>query len=228
MKENLDKGIGWLQRLVDLQNKYGFFSIVKGLIILLLAGYVVFFALNPRYLLDKMETVQAQRHDDAVTRRLNADADIRVMLSRLLHTLDADRVWLIELHNGSKNLSSGLPFLYGDMRIEETAEGIANVDEEYHNFSLSKYPFIAQVFDNGYFWGPIDSVRKTDERLFFKFKANDLNELALLALYAGDKPLGLLGISFCGEKRMNPLLTGRHIRKCGIQIASLLSDYKKL
>ncbi len=224
MNENMEKGIGWLQKLLHLQQKYGFLSICKGLFVLLISGYVLFFTLNPRYLLDKVEAVQASKHDDAVSRRIDADADIRLMLNRLLHILDADRVWLIELHNGSKNLASGLPFLYGDMRIEETAEGIANVDEEYTNFSLSKYPFIAKVFEDGYFWGSIDSIQKTDERLFFKFKSNDVNEMALLALYAGEKPLGVLGISFCGSKRMNPVAVGKNIRKCGIQIASLLTD----
>ena len=53
MQEKIEKGIGWLQKLLHLQEKFGFFSILKSLFILLITGYVVFFALNPRYLLDK-------------------------------------------------------------------------------------------------------------------------------------------------------------------------------
>ena len=52
MEQNVEKGLGWLQKLLGLQKKYGFLSILKGLFILLVTGYVVFFALNPRYLLD--------------------------------------------------------------------------------------------------------------------------------------------------------------------------------
>lgn len=224
MQEGMEKGIGWLQKLLGLQQKFGFFSILKGLFILLLSGYVVFFALNPRYLLDKIDAIENERHHNAVTRRIYVDSEIRLMLHKLLHTLDADRAWLIELHNGSKNLSSGLPFIYGDMLIEEVADGISNVDDEYKDFNLSKYPFIAKVFDDGVFWGPIESIREIDERMYFKFKSNDLNEIAVMALYYGDKPLGVLGISFCGEKQMNEVAVGRAIRKCGVQVATLLSN----
>ncbi len=224
MDGKIEKGIGWLQKLLHLQEKFGFFSILKGLFILLITGYVVFFALNPRYLLDKMEKIQTEQHNDAVSRRMKADADARLILRRLLHTLNADRVWLIELHNGAKNLTSGLPFLFGDMRIEEVADAIPNVDEEYTDFSLSRYPFISKVFDDGYFFGTTDSMREFDERLYYKFKSNDVNEIALLALYQGDKPLGVLGISFCGNKQMDASAVGKAIRKCGIQIATLLSN----
>ena len=46
MQEKIEKGIGWLQKLLHLQEKFGFFSILKSLFILLITGYVVFFALN--------------------------------------------------------------------------------------------------------------------------------------------------------------------------------------
>ena len=130
------------------------------------------------------------------------------MLRKLLYALDADRTWLIELHNGSKNLSSGLPFLYGDMRIEEVADSINNVDDEYTDFQLSKYPFIGKVFDDGFYWGAIETIK----------------EIAILALYAGEKPLGAIGISFCGQKQMDASAVGKAIRKCGIQVATLLSN----
>lgn len=224
MQEKIEKGIGWLQKLLHLQEKFGFFSVLKSLFILLITGYVVFFALNPRYLLDKMEQVQTEQHNDAVSRRMSADANIRMIFNRILPTLDADRVWLIELHNGAKNLTTGLPFLYGDMRIEAVSDGVLNVDEEYTDFSLSKYPFIAKIFEDGYFYGHIESMREFDERLYYKFKSNDVNEMALLALYQGDKPLGVLGISFCGDKQMDASAVGKTIRKCGVQIATLLSN----
>ena len=169
MQEKIEKGIGWLQKLLHLQEKFGFFSILKSLFILLITGYVVFFALNPRYQLDIMEQMQTEQHNDAVSRRMSADANIRMIFNRILPTLDADRVWLIELHNGAKNLTSGLPFLYGDMRIEAVSDGVLNVDEEYTDFSLSKYPFIAKIFEDGYFYGHIESMREFDERPYLPY-----------------------------------------------------------
>lgn len=120
--------------------KYGFFRFLRVLLLLLLTGFVILTITNPHYVLDKVESIQAEQHDESVAKRIQVDADIRLMLRKLLYALDADRTWLIELHNGSKNLSSGLPFLYGDMRIEEVADGINNVDDEYTDFQISKYP----------------------------------------------------------------------------------------
>lgn len=224
--ERIDKGMGWLQKMLNLQNKYGFFSIVKGLFLLFLAGYVVFFALNPKYLLERVTTIQTEQHDNLVRSRLAADSDIRLILSKTMHNTNADRAWLIEFHNGNKNLTTGLPFLFGSMRIEETQDSIPNVDEDYADFSLSKYKLIAKVLDEGGFYGNIKDVQSVDKRLYYKFQSNDINEIALLTIYNEDKPAGIVGLSFCNNKQMDKQLVGKRIRSAGIQIATLLSQIK--
>lgn len=218
--------MGWLQKMLNLQNKYGFFSIVKGLFLLFLAGYVVFFALNPKYLLERVATIQTEQHDNLVRSRLAADSDIRLILSKTMHNTNADRAWLIEFHNGNKNLTTGLPFLFGSMRIEETQDSIPNVDEDYADFSLSKYKLIAKVLDEGFFYGNIKDVQSIDKRLYYKFQSNDINEIALLTIYNEDKPAGIVGLSFCNNKQMDKQLVGKRIRSAGIQIATLLSQIK--
>lgn len=218
--------MGWLQKMLNLQNKYGFFSIIKGLFLLFLAGYVVFFALNPKYLLERVTTIQTEQHDNLVRSRLAADSDIRLILSKTMHNTNADRAWLIEFHNGNKNLTTGLPFLFGSMRIEETQDSIPNVDEDYADFSLSKYKLIAKVLDEGFFYGNIKDVQSIDKRLYYKFQSNDINEIALLTIYNEDKPAGIVGLSFCNNKQMDKQLVGKRIRSAGIQIATLLSQIK--
>lgn len=225
--ERIDKGMGWLQKMLNLQTKYGFFSIIKGLFLLFLAGYVVFFALNPKYLLERVTTIQTEQHDNLIRSRLAADSDIRLVLSKTMHNTNADRAWLIEFHNGSKNLTTGLPFLFGSMRIEETQDSIPNVDEDYADFSLSKYKLIAKVLDDGFFYGNIEDVQSIDKRLYYKFQSNDINEIALLTIYNEDKPAGIVGLSFCNNKQMDKQLVGKRIRSAGIQIATLLSQIKQ-
>lgn len=224
--EKIDKGMGWLQKMLYLQKKYGFFSIIKGLFLLFLAGYVVFFALNPKYLLERVTTIQTEQHDNLVRSRLAADSDIRLILSKTMHNTNADRAWLIEFHNGNKNLTTGLPFLFGSMRIEETQDSIPNVDEDYADFSLSKYKLIAKVLDEGFFYGNIEDVQSIDKRLYYKLQSNDINEIALLTIYNEDKPAGIVGLSFCNNKQMDKQLVGKRIRSAGIQIATLLSQIK--
>lgn len=93
--EQLDKGIGWLQKLLNLQKRYGFFSIIKGLFLLFLSGYIIFFALNPKYLLDRMSEITTAQHDHLVNTRLSADSNIRHILSKMIFTTNADRAWLM-------------------------------------------------------------------------------------------------------------------------------------
>lgn len=224
--EQLDKGIGWLQKLLNLQKRYGFFSIIKGLFLLFLSGYIIFFALNPKYLLDRMSEITTAQHDHLVNTRLSADSNIRHILSKMIFTTNADRAWLIEFHNGSKNLTTGLPFLFGSMRIEEVRDSISNVDEDYADFSLSKYKLVAKVLEDGYFYGGLDDIQKIDQRLYYKFQANDISEIALLTLYDGEKPAGIIGLSFCNGKKMDKQLVGKHIRSSGIKVATLLSQIK--
>ena len=220
----MEKGIGWLQKLLNLQNKYGFFSIVKGLFLVLLGGYVVFFALNPKYLLERITKIQTEEHNNLIETRLRSDTEINNILSKLLSTADADRAWLIELHNGSKNLGTGLPFLYGSMRMEEVRDSIFHVDDEYSDFNLSKYKLIVKTLRDGFFYGNLEDVRLVDERLYYKFKANNVNEIALIVLYdCKETPIGLLGLSYCNGKLMQRQLVGKEIRKGGLQIASPLS-----
>lgn len=221
--ERLNKSVGILQRLLNLQSKYGFFSILKGLLILLITGYVMFFTLNPTYLLEKIDNAKSEQHEDAVAKRIKSDSEIRLILERTLHKSDASRTWLIEFHNGNSNLSSGLPFLFGSMRLEATKDSIPTVEEEYADFSLSRYPLLTKVIEDGYFIGNIEDVKPLDPKLYFKMKSNNVNEVAFLALYNGNKPLGIAGITYCNGAPMNKEKVGMMIRKAGVKIATLLS-----
>jgi elongation factor Ts len=64
--EQLDKGIGWLQKLLNLQKRYGFFSIIKGLFLLFLSGYIIFFALNPKYLSSDDVDAEYKEHEKEI------------------------------------------------------------------------------------------------------------------------------------------------------------------
>lgn len=78
--ENMDKGVGLLSRILNLLKKYGFWKILQSMAILLVLGYVVFFALNPTYLLDRVTRVQEERHTEATAKRIMADKEIQLLI----------------------------------------------------------------------------------------------------------------------------------------------------
>lgn len=223
MQDNIDKNISFLQKLLSLQRKYGFFDIIKSLILLLITGYVVFFTLNPTYLLDKIDKFQVDKHSEAISKRMQSDKDVRLILERLLEITDADRAWLVEFHNGSSNIATGLPFLYGSMRIEATRDSILNIEDDYSDFSLSRYPLMYKLMQDGYYYGSVDSIVNIDKRLYYKMKSNNVNQFAALTLYDGNSPIGVIGLSFCVPDTMNLRIVGREIRRGGMQIGAALS-----
>ena len=213
--------------MLDLQKRYGFFSILKGLFLLLLAGYIIFFALNPKYVMERVVGLQKEQHSQMVMSRIAIDQECRVVLEKMLNDAKADRAWLIEFHNGNKNLSTDLPFLFGSMRIEETGDTIMNVDEEYADFSLSKYNLVLKTIQDGYYYGGIEEIKNIDKRIYYKFKSNDINEIALLTIYKGESPIGIVGLSFCFDNVMDKKLAGKVIRSSGMQIGTLLSQVQE-
>ena len=77
--ENMEKGVGLLGKLLNLMKKYGFWNIIKSLAVLLMLAYVIFFALNPTYLLDRVARVQEERHTEATAKRIMADKEIQLL-----------------------------------------------------------------------------------------------------------------------------------------------------
>ena len=59
--ETAEKGTGLLGKLAALEKKYGFFGILKIIVLLFILGYVIYFVSNPTYLIDKMTEAQEAR-----------------------------------------------------------------------------------------------------------------------------------------------------------------------
>ena len=70
--------------------------------------------------------------------------------------------------------------------------------------------------------GNIEEIKPLDQKLYFKMKSNNVTEVALLAIYKGNSPLGIVGLTYCNT-HMEAQKVGMLIRKAGIQIATLLT-----
>ncbi len=222
-RANLDRGLRWLEKLLRLESRYGFFALLRTLVLLLFFGLAVFIITSPRYFVERAEGYIRRRHDAAVSMRLVADAEARVVLSRLIAQTECSRAWVIELHNGTENLATGLPFLYGDMRLEEVSPGAGNVDREYRDFPLGRYPMATHLIHEGVFIGGAASVRAIDERLYHKLKANGVEAVGMVTLYAGARPLGVLGVSFGPGGGYNPAHLALVLQRYGVQVGTILS-----
>lgn len=194
--------LSWLQEMLKIIDQYGCFKIFKALLIFVISSYFIYLTFNPEIIIEKYMKYQTQQHDNAVAFRIKNEPQIRVLLKELMMDTGADRSFIIELHNGTNNVS-GLPFIYGDMSYEEVNKGVTHVDEDYHYLSLQRFPFFGLLFNDGIWYGNVNELEKLDPKLALRLESNGACELGVVVVYGREKEIGFLGVSFvnnCGKQ----------------------------
>jgi hypothetical protein len=140
---------------------------------------------------EEKEAAHLDIRDDKVTPKIQKEIEI------LCYTLNADRVFIFEMHNGKKN-SSGLPFRYADMSYEEVNDSkhIDRVAMKYQNVPLTLYKFPHYVAEHGYMFGNIGDVAKVDVGFADEISEDGGNFVAIAYITSNGTPLGFLGVAF--------------------------------
>ena len=196
MSEDEDKPINWAERIVQMVDKFGFIKIIITIFLVFMTyfGYHVISALNYEKIAEYMITKRAEEHDRSSQIRANNNPKIRLSMTKLLYELKADRVSIMEMHNGKEN-PTNLPFIYCDMTYEETRDMIPYIADEYENLNMSKYTFPAFVFKQRYFIGTIDSLYDIDRKLATRLEANKIGYFGIVVL-KNEKEIGYLMVSY--------------------------------
>jgi hypothetical protein len=123
---------------------------------------------------------------------------IQKNLDAILYTLNADRAYLIEFHNGKKN-TTGLPFRYMDVSYEVTNQEskATKIGMYYQNVPTTLYKFPYYLQEHKYYIGTIDDFGRVDTDLAKQMSANFAKYFAVVALNSDGTPVGYLGISWC-------------------------------
>lgn len=215
---------------------YNIFELLKVLFALACVTFMVMLILKPEVIFEQVDKIiesvsqaREERHADGATFRLRADENMRGELTGLLQSTGADRAFVMEFHNGSSNLSSGLPFLFLDLTIEVGSEGEAPLREgEFKDLRTAQYPLISLLLKQGYWYGTIAEVKQLDYRLSYHLAAHDVSEVAVMTLWNGQSATGFLCLTWHREHRMEPEPTGHMIRASGTKIAVELALLDRL
>lgn len=128
---------------------------------------------------------------DIVTPRIQHDLKV------LTYTLNADRAFLFELHNG-KVSSGGIPFRFATMSYEAVNENkkVGKVALSFQELPLSLYKYPYYLKKNILMMGTVDEIREIDEDF-----ANHIEEvggkfLGMIYISNDGKPLGFLCVSY--------------------------------
>lgn len=188
-----------LERTMRLMEKYGVWKIIQGILLIGLLLYVIF-NINTipdtiRNIIhqDKIEDVAT--HDAAIEVRKQIKPQIDRILNKTLHDVDADRIFVLEMHNGTNN-PSGLPFLYVEMTYCAVADNVEHIDDDYVNINLSRFEFPYFLETQHYWYGRIEDLMKVDSKLALRLQSNDAKYFAIMTIQGIQTELGYFGVTF--------------------------------
>lgn len=216
MDTKITKSLNLLDKVIEFSNKHSLKAIFKSIFVTLIVCASVWIMSNPAVVVDYVTEYQKEQHDKAMRTRETATIKLHALCNDLLYRTDADRVWVIEFHNGKSNMANGMPFDFGIMTIEHTKDNVCSVQEEYRDFPVSYYPLIYKIYDEGFWYGKVDDLKPLDKKLYYKMKSNSTEYLACLELYADNKPLAILGVTYADTTNINLQQLGLEIRKAGM------------
>ena len=223
---DIDKGIGWIERTLNMVEKYKIVTIIKAFGMVLAIALLIAFLKNPTYILDKFEEMKAREHTEKMEITLKNSQIINTEIENLRYRTGADRVLLLQFHNSKESLS-GLPFIYLTATAEAIDYNVKPVAEGYEAVKTSLYPFMTFITKEGYFCGDIEDLRDIDKALAYRMQGNDVQHLAFQYL-EGEHPLGLIVCSFTRtpDEQHNCLEVEHQIRKTATKVSILLSNEK--
>lgn len=146
------------------------------------------------------------------------------LLYNLLLKTDAQRVCVIEMHNGTDNLT-GLPFIYGEITYENVSNSdVQLIAEDYGRMNLSKYPISYKIYKDRHWSGTIEELKQIDPKLAMAMTYNNAKYVYFILLRGNSTELGFLSITYNDVSRLNKQKTyGEAIYSA--QELSILLDY---
>lgn len=190
-KPDIDSGLSWLERILQLCKEYGVFNILKGLFILITLSLTLRICYNPSFLFDKYTDYMTQRHAKELHKRTEYDQQIKSLLPVYLYKYHADRIWIIQYHNGI------MDWQHGTMRFELCNDEVESIKNQYNDFNLTWINLPYYLKTNEVFIGDIVKLDSIDSTLYTQLKKNNVQYLACTIIKDNSGyPIGILGVTW--------------------------------
>ena len=223
--------LGFLERMIALLDKYGFWKILQASLVLAGFLYMMYNVQNLPEIVSgafkKQTEITQLEHDEAIELRRTIKPDIDLILKESLSDLNADRAFIMEMHNGTNNVA-GLPFIYGEMTYEEVRKDITHVDEDYTSINLSRFTFPMFIEKQHIWHGNINGLKEIDSKLASRLVSNDVTYMAIIMLNGVSNQLGYYGLTWCNGKEQPSSSEIEHELTVNSQKLSILLDSNRL
>lgn len=163
-KPDIDSGLSWLEKIMQLYREYGVLGILKGLFILIMLSLTLRICYNPTFIFEKYTDYMTQRHNKELYERAEYDQKVKSLLPIYLYKYRADRVWIIQYHNGV------MDWQHGTMRFELCGTGIKSIKNQYNNFNLTWINLPYYLREKEIFIGGLEELNVIDPTLCTQFE----------------------------------------------------------
>lgn len=189
----------FLEKVINLVEKHGLVRIFKAIFVITAFFFVMYNGQNVSEIVENVIQKQETEHSAALEYRKKINPKIELQLSELLINTGANRAFVMEMHNGTSNVS-GLPFYYGEMTYEKVTPNVVHIDEDYKNLNLSRFSFAYYLDEHNSWHGNLEDLAKIDNKLSMRMKSNDVSYIIIECIHGLDKPVGFLGVTYCDNR----------------------------
>lgn len=223
--ENTTTALGWLEKVLNVAEKYKLRTIFKTVLIILIMAATVGFIKNPTWILKKIQEIERKEHTERVEMAMKNTQLIQYEIDALRNKTKASRVVLLTFHNQKQTLN-GVPYVYLTAQNEALDYGIAPIAEKYESLKCSLYPSVNYIIQNGYFSGDVEDLAKIDKALAYRMMGNDVTHTSILNI-EGETLLGVLVVTYTGNlKEHNCRSVELEVRKSATKIGILLGQIR--
>lgn len=218
---DVNAGLSWLGTILQYIKEYGFFNIIKSLILLMLTVLTLKLCYDPSFLFERYKQWEDAIHTTLTTIRMQNDSNIQVLLPEILNKTEASRVWIIQYHNGTSDWN------YGSMRFELCANNVESVKWHYNDFHLSWLTLPGYLKEHRYYINTVDNLKDIDCGLHDMLSRWGVQYVATVEIKTETTSVGVLGCTWETVPNLNPQDIRAILNRYSGKLEELLSPQTK-
>jgi hypothetical protein len=144
--------------------------------IFILLCFLVRICIDPSFVFKYYEEYQDYYHDAELIEQVEKDEKLKNYLTSRLYKYHADRIFIIQYHNGTKD------WQHGTMRFEKCLPNTVSIKSDYVNFNLTWLDMPFYLKENNLFIGSMDELKTIDPVLYYQLFVKGVDYLACVII----------------------------------------------
>lgn len=192
--KDLGSGMDWFKWLLSAAKEYSIFDFLKTCMLVFMMSVTIRVCYNPEFIFKKYIEFVREYHTIETSARETHDEAVNRMLPVMLYKYHADRVYIVQYHNGVSD------WKYGSMRFEYCATGVKSVKTSYDHVHLSWLSLPLYLKNHELYIGTIEDFANIDKTLYEWYSQHGTKYVACVLLRDNSgAPSGILGFMWNKE-----------------------------